>query len=164
MERLKELENQIIQYQARNSFGSGMVRVIESQITLARWDKEIVIDTPAQVPESWIYWATLQLDFVGTGGIKPPYMIMLEVEVNGKDIQAYPWFGDVEYTYTGQMASAGMESPSFTWIPELGENNLEFITIAASNFPQPPSGRYKIKVYSIYECTLQITQEKQRSI
>lgn len=164
MERLKELENQIIQYQARNSFGSGMVRVIESQITLARWDKEIVIDTPAQVSESWIYWATLQLDFVGTGGIKPPYMIMLEVEVNGKDIQAYPWFGDVEYTYTGQMASAGMESPSFTWIPELGENNLEFITIAASNFPQPPSGRYKIKVYSIYECTLQITQEKQRSI
>lgn len=164
MERLKELENQIIQYQARNSFGSGMVRVIESQITLARWDKEIVIDTPAQVSESWIYWATLQLDFVGTGGIKPPYMIMLEVEVNGKDIQAYPWFGDVEYAYTGQMASAGMESPSFTWIPELGENNLEFITIAASNFPQPPSGRYKIKVYSIYECTLQITQEKQRSI
>lgn len=164
MERLKELENQIIQYQARNSFGSGMVRVIESQITLARWDKEIVIDTPAQVSGSWIYWATLQLDFVGTGGIKPPYMIMLEVEVNGKDIQAYPWFGDVAFDYDKEMASAGMESPSFTWIPELGENNLEFITIAASNFPQPPSGRYKIKVYSIYECTLQITQEKQRSI
>ena len=91
MERLKELENQMTQYQARNSFGSGMVRVIESQITLARWDKEIVIDTPAQVAGSWIYWATLQLDFVGTGGIKPPYMIMLEVEVNGKDIQTYPW-------------------------------------------------------------------------
>ena len=69
-----------------------------------------------------------------------------------------------EYGYTGQMASAGMESPSFTWIPELGENNLEFITIAASNFSQPPSARYKIKVYSIYECTLQITQEKQRGI
>lgn len=164
MERLKELENQIIQYQARNSFGSGMVKVIESQVTLAQWDKEIVIDTPAQVPGSWIYWATLQLDFVGTGGIKPPYMIMIEVEVNGKDIQTYPWFGDVDYGYTGQMASAGIEPPSFAWTPELGENNLEFVTIAASNFPQPPSARYKIKVYSIYECTLQITQEKQRGI
>ena len=38
MERLKELENQMTQYQARNSFGSGMVRVIESQVTLARWE------------------------------------------------------------------------------------------------------------------------------
>lgn len=164
MERLKDLENQIIQYQAKNSFGSGMVRVIESQVTLARWDKEIIIDTPAQTSGSWIYWATLQLDFVGTGGVKPPYMIMIEAEVNGKSITEYPWLGEVSDGYTKQLARGGIEPPFFAWIPELGENNLEFVTIAASNFPQPPSARYKIKVYSTHECTIQITQEKQRSI
>lgn len=164
MERLKDLENQIIQYQARNSFGSGMVRVIESQMTLSDWDKQVTIDTPAQRPGSWIYWATLQLDFVGAGQTKPPYMIMLEVEINGRDIVEYPWFGDVEDGYAGQMAHASIEHPSFTWIPELGENNLEFLTIAASNFPQPPVAKYKIKIYSIYECTLRIIQEKQRNI
>lgn len=164
MERLKELEDQIIQYQTRNRFGSGMVRVIESQITLNQWDKEIVIDTPFQAPGNWIYWATLQLDFVGTGGIKPPYMIIMEAEVNGKNIVEYPWFGDVDYTYTGQMAYAGVEPPFLGWIPELGENNLEFISIGVSNFSQPPSARYKIKVYSTYECTIQITREKQRDI
>lgn len=164
MERLKELENQIVQYQTRSSFGSGMVRVIESQMTLSDWDKQVTIDTPAQVSGSWIYWATLQLNFVGAGQFKPPYMIMLDVEINGKNIADYPWFGNVSYGYAGQMASAGIEPPFFSWIPELGENNLEFITIAANNFSQPPTAKYKIKVYSIYECTLQITQEKQRNI
>ena len=164
MDRLRELENQIVQYQTRSSFGSGMVRVIESQMTLSDWDKQVTIDTPAQTAGSWIYWATLQLDFVGAGQIKPPYMIMLEVEINGKDMADYPWYGDVGHGYTGQMATGGIEPPFFAWIPELGENNLEFITIAASNFPQPPVARYKLKVYSIYECTLRITQEKQRNI
>lgn len=160
MDRVNRLEEQMLQYQASNAFGSGMVKVIESQISLSEWDKQVTIDTPEQVPGSWIYPATLQLDFVGTGGIKPPYMIMIDVEINGKDITNYPWHGDVAFDYDKEMAIAGIEPPTVAWIPELGENHLEFFTIAASHFIQPPTAKYKLRLYSTHECTITIINEK----
>ena len=162
MDKLDYLEKQMTQYQASNAFGSGMVRVSESQLTPSRWDKEVIVNQPVQTYGSWQYWATLQLSFINAGDIIPPYMAMIEAEINGIDIYKYPWFGQVSDTYSGQLATCGSYPPHPSWNPEFKVSNVHFLTISVANFPAPPTARYKLRLYCPYEVTIQILHENKR--
>lgn len=164
MDKLDYLEKQITQYQASNAFGSGMVKVIESQLTLNKWDREVLVDQKGQVPGSWQYWATLRFNFINSGGIIPPYMIMIDAEINGKDIYEFPWYGQVPHSYTGQMASCGTSPPVPIWIEELKVNDRNFLTISTLHFTSPPTAKYKLRIYAPYEVTIQILHENQRQV
>lgn len=160
MDKLEYLERQMLQYQATNPFGAGMTKVIESKISNSDWDRQTQIDQPGQNPGSYVYWATLQLDFINAGDFKPPYMILVDAMINEIDIYKYPWYGEVPYTYAHPMATCAIESPFQTWIPELNNNHLEFFTVATAYFPHPPNLKYKIKIYCPFEVNARILYER----
>lgn len=164
MDKLDYLEKQIIQYQASNAFGSGMVKVIESQLTPDKWDREVVVNQPAQTLGSWQYWATLRFNFINSGGIIPPYMIMIDAEINGKDIYEFPWYGQVPYGYTGQMAHCSASAPAPGWIEPLKVNDRNFLTISTSQFTSPPTAKYKLRIYAPYEVTIEVLHENKRQL
>lgn len=164
MDKLDYLEKQMTQYQASNAFGSGMVKVIESQLTPNKWDREVLVDQKGQSPGSWLYWATLRFNFINSGGIIPPYMIMIDAQINGKDIYEFPWYGQVPYSYTGQMANCSATAPVLGWYKDLKVNDRDFLTISTSHFTSPPTAKYKLRVYCPYEVTIEVLHENKREL